>query len=286
MIEINIPVAITFALLYNIIQNLSKGLQKYAIDGASLEYLREKNKDPEHRKKFRLWMWGTIGTIGSNAFLVMAQPFAPHSSFSVAFGGFGLLSLVVYSHFKLNENIRTPEILGALIILVATFLFGIFVEDTKPIGIKYNILSTISLTLLGVLIILALISRNSGYRGHEFVWGIISGFFGGMGAVLLQTSAISSGRDYGSMTKTWDLWIALLCAFLAFASTQYGFKHGNATIIVTIYNAISLLVPIIMDIYVLEKEIPAFQLVMLGFIGFGTILLTAFRDWDKKVKKQ
>ena len=64
MSSLNIGLAVTFALLYNITLNISKGAQKYGIDGLSKEILKQWRQRPELKRKFIFWTVGSFGKIG------------------------------------------------------------------------------------------------------------------------------------------------------------------------------------------------------------------------------
>jgi drug/metabolite transporter (DMT)-like permease len=283
----NLPLAILFALLFTLTLNLSKGIQKYGIAGLSIELIKNWKEHPELRRNFIFWTVGSTGTAVASVFQILAQPYAPSSSFVPAFSGIGLMALVLFSYFILKENIRWPEIIGSIVIVIATLLFGL-AADEKPTGsIDYGLLGLIFLIPFLVLIIAALWSRSNQRKGHAIIWGAMAGFFSGFSIALSHTAAIEGERNLWSMLLTINLLLSIVNAQGAFWFTQYGFKYGHASIVVTFYSTFSLIFPILIDIIALDYAIPPFQLLMLALIGVGVILLTAFRkdaDIEKKTE--
>ncbi len=83
--KVNLVIAIIFSLSYTIVLNLSKGIQKYGIEGLSPETLKQWRTRPELKKKFFIWLIGSIGTNVAALLAIIAQKYAPSSSFPVAF---------------------------------------------------------------------------------------------------------------------------------------------------------------------------------------------------------
>jgi multidrug transporter EmrE-like cation transporter len=278
MAQVNLTLAIFFALLYNITLNLSKGTQKYGIEGLSKELLKKWRERPELKRKFIFWTVGSLGTTVAVVFQLLAQPHAPNSSFVAAFGGIGLLALLIFSYYILNERIKKPEIAGALLVVAATLVFGFTAKDVPSTTVDYNKMVLLAIIPLVIMFILAIISYKNGFKGHAVIWGSIAGFFSGLGIALSQTAAIGGDRNYVGMLLTLDIWLALATGQGAFWGTQYGFKHGHATVVVTLYNTFMLIVPIMVDLIVLGYEMPSIQIAMLICIAIGVVLLTAFRE--------
>lgn len=281
----NLPLAILFSVLFTLTLNLSKGIQKYGIAGLSIELIKNWKDHPELRQNFIYWTVGSTGTAVASIFLYLAQLYAPSSSFVAAFSGVGLMALVIFSYFILKEVIRLPEIIGSVLIVIATLLFGLVADEKPTATIDYGLLGFIFIIPFLIFIGVAFWSKRNGRKGHAIVWGIIAGFFSGFSIALTHTAAIEGDRSFWSMLLTINLWASIAVAQGAFWCTQYGFKFGHASIVVTMYSTFSLIVPIIIDIIALNYLIPPFQLVMLALIGVGVILLTAFRkDVEKKVE--
>jgi uncharacterized membrane protein len=279
MVETNIPLAVMCSILYAVILNLSKGVQKYGIAGLSLETIKRWKERPELKRNFKIWLIGSLGTVVSVIFQFVGQLFVPegNSSFLPAFSGVGLMALVIFSYFMLKEKIRAPEIIGTIIILISTVIYGLSARDAGiEVETDYVLFFYVALIPLIMLFVIGIISVKHNHKGHAIIWGTIAGFFAGLAIPLSQTSIISGG-GLGGALGTWDLYLAIVLGQLAFIFTQYGFAHGQATIVVTLYNTLMLGVPVIIDIVVLQQQMGPIELLMLLFIGIGVILLTAFR---------
>ncbi|HMF31960.1 MAG TPA: hypothetical protein VKK79_11120 [Candidatus Lokiarchaeia archaeon] len=279
MTDLNLIYATLLALAYNITLNLSKGVQKWGIEGLSTETLKQWRQRPELKKKFYAWGIGSIGTIVAVVLQVVAQLFTDKSSYIAAFGGIGLMCLVIFSYYVLGESIKVPEKAGIIVVVVATLVFGFTVEaPTATVAVDYVLLTWITVIPLDLLFLIGFASIKHNYKGHAVIWGSVAGFFSGLGIALSQTAVTSGGRDVVGTLLRPDLWIALATGQGAFWCTQYGFKHGHASIVVTLYNTLALVVPVVVDLVVLARVISVVSLAMLGCIGVGVVLLTAFRE--------
>ncbi len=278
MNDMDLVVATILALLSTIILNISKGIQKWGIEGLSLETLKKWRERPELKKRFYAWGIGSLGTIPPAILTVVAQLFTDKSSYVAAFSGIGLMCLVIFSYFVLKEEIRLPEKVGSAIVVIATLIFGITSEEpTAAPNIDYGFFAMITLIPLAGLFCLGWVSIHHGYKGHAIIWGAVAGFFAGLGIALSQTAVTSGGREVAGTLLRPDLYIALGTGQGAFWFTQYGFKHGQASIVVTLYNTLSIAVPVIVDLTVLGRVVGTIPLIMLACIGAGVVLLTAFR---------
>lgn len=278
MIEVNLLIAVLLSLGYAIVLNISKGIQKYGIDGLSIDTLKQWKQRPELKKKFFTWVIGSAGTTGASLLLIIAQPFVPNSSFPVAFSGVGLMCLVIFSYFILNEQIKLPEIIGVFVVLTATLIFGLNAGNRPSTQVDYMRFALLGIPPLVIFLLCGLWSIKNNHRGHAIIWGALAGLCAGLAVSFAQTAAISGNRDLLAMIYGPEIYIALLLGGGAFWFTQYGFKHGMATIVITLYNTLLIAVPVCVDIFVLKQDLPFIQLAMLFCIGIGVILLTAFRE--------
>ncbi len=188
------------------------------------------------------------------------------------------MCLVIFSYYFLHEKIKRIEVVGIILVIITTITFGFVAEDIPAVSVDYGTLIIFVITVLGTLFLIGIWSICHNYKGHAIIWGAIAGFFSGLGIALSQTAAISGDRTILGMLLTPDLWIAFMTGQGAFWFTQYGFKHGNATVVATLYNTLMLGVPVIVDILVLKQQLPFIQILMLIGIGIGVVLLTAFRQ--------
>lgn len=278
MSEVNLPIAIVFAILYTLTLNISKGIQKYGIGGLSVETIKKWREKPELKKNFIIWLIGSIGTAIAALFQLSAQPYTPNASFVPAFSGIGLMGLVIFSHFLLNEKAKIPEIVGTIIIIIATLIFGLVAEDKPSVEVDYLNLILIFIIPIVILFGIAYISGKNDHRGHAIIWGTIAGICAGFSIALSHTAAIEGEREFLGMVITFNMLFSLITAQGSFWFTQVGFKHGHATSVVTMYSTLSLAVPILIDFFVLDYVIPGLQLIMMVVIGIGVVLLTAFRE--------
>ncbi|MCP4760564.1 MAG: hypothetical protein GY870_02210 [archaeon] len=275
---VNLLIATILGLTSSIFLSISKGLQKFGIEGISLKILKEGRKKPELRRKFWIWMIGTIGCNIAAIIFVIAQPFAPNASYVSAFSGIGLSSLIIFSYYVLKEKIKKPEIIGLIIIVIATFIFGTTTSEESAGEPNYGILIILAIVPTIIIILLGFWSKNHNHKAHAVIWGSFAGLCAGISTALFHTSAVSADRGLLAMLITIDFWIATSVDSGSFIFTQWGFKYGQASIVVTMYNTMSIVFPIIVDIFVFQAHLNPITLAMFGCIIVGVVLLTAFRE--------
>jgi len=156
-------------------------------------------------------------------------------------------------------------------------MYGLTANESAATSVDYLRFLYLVVIILVIGFSIGFWSIKHGYKGHAVIWGSIAGFFSGLGISLSQTAAVSGDRDIFAMIFTLDFMLAILTGNGAFWFTQYGVKRGQATIVVTFYNVFMLITPILVDYFVLGSSIPPLQFGVLGLIGIGIVLLTAFR---------
>lgn len=166
---LNLTIAVILAICYNVTLNLSKGIQKWGIEGLSLDIIKKGKDDPKLRKRFNVWLFGSIGTIVATVFQFLAQPFAPNSSFVAAFGGIGLMALVIFSYFVLKEDIKKIEVIGIILVMVATIIYGLTASETAATNVDYLRFVYMVVIILGIGFSIGIWSIKHEYKAHAVI---------------------------------------------------------------------------------------------------------------------
>jgi len=138
MIEMNLIIGIIIGLTAYMLVNLGRGFQKMAIEGLKVDRkIKSKNSG--------IWIFGSFLAIIHMFFQWIALLFAPINVIA-PLEGVGLIVLVLFSYFILNENITKTEILGILLIILGVILGTAF--NPNPNIIQSNDFNLISYTIL------------------------------------------------------------------------------------------------------------------------------------------
>ena len=98
---------IAYVMLY-----LGKGIQKYAIEGLKID----KSIKSKHSG---IWMFGLVLTTTYMFIQWLALLFAPVNIIT-PLNGIGLIVLLLFSYYKLHEEIYKIQIIGVILIIIGT----------------------------------------------------------------------------------------------------------------------------------------------------------------------
>jgi uncharacterized membrane protein len=265
---------ISYLLLY-----IGKGIQKYAIEGFK-EVKNEKKEDKRKKtgkaaKNSGIWIFGTILTA---AFLFIQ--WIPLTYFDTPINliapleGFGLIVLLVFSYFVLKEKVTRIEIFGAVLVIVGIIFINVVASSpTALLREDVNFTSfwiffgiIFGLETLGILIA-TLILNNKRWSGM-----LIALLAGTCMAWQTLSKRISDIKGLG--------WIFVFVVFaLATATlgfTQWAFTKIQANLVVPIFTSTSIILTAILGNFVINEIIKLIQIVGMGIIVIGIVLISAF----------
>jgi len=276
---------ITFGLINTCLLHLAKTMERHGIEIFSRKKsLKEKGKKPI------IYIIGLILNNITFLWQILGLMYSSAAVFSSVFG-IGLIITMLYSYFILEENIKTPELIGAILIIIGTTMVGFYYigQDQAPIE-KFNQQNLFLLLIIVFILFGALIafSWKTGI-GVAIIFGIVAGCFGGMDNVFKRVGFAELGFfDAFLGVFRLDIFsiiflLSFVVGFLAFMFTQIGFAKGaDASKLVPMYNSFYILMPIIFElIIVVGTTISFIQIIAIIIIISGIFLMNIFKDPEK-----
>ena len=229
---------------------LGKGIQKYAIEGLKID----KSIKSKHSG---IWIFGLILTTTYMFIQWLALIFAPINLIA-PLGGIGLIVLLLFSYYKLHEEIYKIQIIGVILIIIGTTLITIFNPNTGELNaedLSLPLLLAFSLSVILIEFIFIIISKLKNDIGAWLVIGITAGTFNAFQTVSKRITAIPDPL----ITLLFTL-ITLIMAILTLLFTQYGFTKAKANITVTSYTSTSISLAVLLSLIALNEQIILFKL--------------------------
>ena len=228
-----------------------------------------------------LWLLGLFLTIISVGFYFVALLWAPFSAIA-PLSGFGLIILVIFAHIDLKESLKKMEILSFSLILVgiivSSYLTSLeIVSFTWDEWLGYahslggNLLIGLSI-LFSVILIIIPFARKTKMKAYNIA--IFAGIIAGVQTILIKGITVwFSAQNWNINLVIVIIYILsmLLTALISTGSLQFAFKEGKVSIIMAIYNGITILFPIFFG-GLLLKEWENMITVNKVFLGIAILL--------------
>ena len=275
----NIPLVILLGVVFSIQTHLAKALERQGIEVFDQIKARIQKRDGMDAGLKKPLIY-TIGVgLNNTVFIwaVLAQPHGPPALFTSMFG-VGLVFLILYAAFILKEPVTRFGVAGATLIFAGTLVIG--VENISRVNSgRFNMdVNTMAAVLLVwiALGVLSIIWANR-YRDLTLIaliYGAFAGGLGGLDPFLKGVGQNLGGGEPGILPSTFLGTLIFLASFLigfiAFLVTQFGFaRKAPASVLVPAYNAMYIVLPVILQIFLL----PAYAIYWTTVIGIGLIII-------------
>ena len=251
--------------------NLGKGIQKMKVkvlgQGRAMF-------SPEHRRDFRIWLFGALLTTSATGFFSVALKFTDKSSLVSALNGVGLLGLVFFAWLVLKEPMGIREWVGAGLVVVGTTVMG-YMDQPLPQGQSYALASFVHILaiLAAIFLPLALLALKK-VRLHGLVFGAIVGALIGIAMILGDMALVKAqGSLLGQLQNPYP-YAALFCGASALALTQFAFWRATALAVVPTINSFIILVPVLVEYFTFGTVLQPAQYLAIALIVLGVVLLT------------
>jgi drug/metabolite transporter (DMT)-like permease len=213
--------AIVLGLIGMIVLHIGIGVQKMGVAAMS----GHEKGSAEAKRGFRIWLGG-IAITGLGAVCnFVALMFELSASSLAVFSGIGLLALVIFAQFFLEEVVGRAEIGALILILLGTALGGIPVSPGVAAESAMFYLFAVSLTAMAVAFLVTIVGPWT-YR--ELCQGGLSGVLGGL-AINVQKELA------GPEVNSHSLYFVVLWAGLtlgAFTIVNLAFRKERAVVLV------------------------------------------------------
>ncbi len=262
-----IIIGIIIGILAYFVLNLGKGIQKAAIEGFKADKkIKGKNSG--------VWIVGTILTSVYMFIQWIALFFAPVNIIA-PLEGIGLIVLIAFSYLVLNEDINATEIIGILFIIFGVIIATAFnpnTSDVQPGDFNPLIFIILLSVLFAVESIFILASRIQGDKAAGFILGTTAGTLMAFQTVSKRITAIPDL----SLTIAFGI-LTLVFAIFTLLTTQWAFAKSKANRVVPCFTSASISLSILIGVFSLQEVIDIPQIVGIGIVVFGVIILTGFR---------
>lgn len=259
--------------------------------------VNEVSPDARDKRFFRtlakrpLWLLGIFMQIGiSSACLLLAQ-YHIGPTLVPGLQGVGLIVLAIGSVRINNETLEKPEIVGILLLILATALVGVceLEIEVSKFDFQQTWFFRNAMVFTGIIstifILLELTQRRSGFYIKSILLSLISGFMYALSDFWTSPLVGTIGGVFKGEAN-WTEWSLFLMAcvllissnILAIGKTQMAFKYGPASILIPLRHVPSLVAPVFVYFFVYSMTAPKnyslwFFLVSIVLITISSYLL-------------
>ncbi|MGV9200218.1 MAG: hypothetical protein ACOC44_13445 [Promethearchaeia archaeon] len=284
-----------FGIIFSNILHLAKAMEKH---GLTILLSKEEGKEElsfkEKVKKSPIYI---IGLILNNTVFVwqfIGVSFSSAAVFSSMFGT-GLIILMLYSHYILEEKIIRSELIGALVIMAGTIMVGVLHIINPPPNENFIYERFyIVLVVIGIVFAILLIFSAKKKIGIALIFGSIAGSFGGMDNIfkrmsLKDLSLLEVIEGVFTLNPISYIFLfSFIVAGLAFALTQIGFGfNANASKLVPMYNSFYICAPIFIELIIVENAtLSVAKIIAIGIIVLGIFIMNIFKSPKEMTQAQ
>ncbi|MBA7636748.1 hypothetical protein ES703_44376 [subsurface metagenome] len=281
-----IVLGLLFGIVNTVVLHLAKAMERHGI-----EIFSRKKTFKQKGKKPLIYIIGFA--LNNTVFIwqILGTTFASAAVFSSVFG-LGLILLMLYSHYILHEEIKTPELIGALLIVIGTTLIGFLYIIEPPEAGVINYTNFFILLIFISVIFTILISYSWKTKiGIALIFGAVAGTFGGMDNVFKRMGLSSSNflEVFAGVFRLEILSIIFVISFflglLALTLTQIGFAKGaEASKLVPMYNSLYITGPVIFELIIIEGATVSIGIILsIIVIILGVFLMNIFKKNEEEL---
>ncbi|MFO8064496.1 MAG: hypothetical protein ACQETQ_02705 [Spirochaetota bacterium] len=231
--------------------HLSKGVMRLGMS-------RLRSEEASKRRASAIYTTGILMNFTNPFWVILANRFAP-TVFYTSMYGLGLLSLLLFSRYKLDEKLSSSQYLGIVVIVGGTLLvgFGNLVGGKPSLyGANTGFLITVAVLWLVLTPTLALLLRRGKIGIQEFYFGLAAG---GLAALEAMVKGVSQAGEFSNTflpqsSFTWWLFVmSFLGAAGAFAMIQWSYlRRCRASMMGTIYDVAYVTMPLLLTASIVE----------------------------------
>ena len=276
--------SVVLGLIFGIINTLTLHLAK-AMERHGIEIFSRKKSFKEKGKKPLIYI---IGFILNNTIIIwqiLGTTFASAAVFSSVFG-LGLILLMIYSHFILNEEINSYELIGAILIIIGTTMVGFFYIVEPEVTGNINYVNFFIIILVMIIFFSILIGFSWKTKiAVAFIFGAVAGTMGGTDNVLKRIGLTSSNfiEAFAGVFRleinSYIFLFSFLAGFFALILTQIGFAKGaDASKLVPMYNSLYIAGPVFFELLIVQEATVSIGIILsILIIIVGVFMMNIFK---------
>lgn len=270
-----VGVALLLGIVASSCLHLSQGLMRWGI-----QRMKMNRSDSQAR---RVYVAGLLLNFTAPLWVMVANLFAPTIWFTSMFAT-GLITLLVFSHYYLDDSLTITKVIGAIAIVLATLMLTLSgLHTLAETNIQLPILIVCSVVWVVLTPCIALGMKKASLTFQEIHFGCAAGGFFALDSLWKSTSQMKSDGSVSFLPADPIGWLIFLVSFMgaagAFFMMQWSYlRHCRATSVVIGHNAMYVLLPIAILLYaagMIESiaALNAFMLAALGCLIVGVGLL-------------
>lgn len=280
-----IILGLLFGIVNTMVLHLAKAMERHGI-----EIFSRKKSFKEKGKKPLIYIIGFALNNTVVIWQILGTTFAPATVFSSVFG-LGLILLMLYSHYILHEEFKTPELIGATLIVIGTTMVGfLYIIEPPETGVINYPNFFILLIVISIIFTLLISFSWKTKIGIAFIFGAVAGTLGGMDNVFKRMGLTSSNliEAFAGVFRLEVLSIIFVISFflglLALTLTQIGFAKGaDASRLVPMYNSLYIAASVIFELIIIEgATISIGVIISIIVIIVGVFLMNIFKKTEEK----
>jgi len=231
--------------------HLSKGVMRLGL-------VQLRAAEANKRRASLVYTAGILMNFTNPFWVILANRFAP-TVFYTSMYGLGLLSLVFFSRYKLNEKLRGSQYAGILIIIVGTLLVGfgnLMGGKASLYGANSGFLITVAILWLVLTPLFAVVLRRGSVGLQELYFGLTAG---GLAALEAMAKGVSQAGPVSNtfLPQTTFAWWLFLASFLgaagAFGMIQWSYlRHCRASMMGSVYDVAYVGMPLLLTAAIVE----------------------------------
>ncbi len=281
MSKILFTVSVLSGLTSFALYNIGFALEKKAIQKLPDE-IKEKTKSMlKAVLTNRLWLLGLFLTMTSVGLYFLALMWAPLSTIA-PLAGFGLVVLVIFAHVDLKESLKRIEILSFALIVIGICVSS-YLTSTEDITYTWELYTARAHSLGGILFLCLTVVIGIGFLSvrmtrikkiTSYSIAFFAGSLAGIQAIMIKgaTVWISNGvYNQNLLVFLSFIFAILMTALFSTGSLQFSFKEGRVSIVMSIYNGVMTVFPILFGGIILQ-EWSSLQIISKVFLGISVML--------------
>ncbi len=231
--------------------HLSKGVMRLGL-------VRLRTAEANKRRASMVYTAGILMNFTNPFWVILANRFAP-TVFYTSMYGLGLLSLVLFSRYKLHERLHGSQYVGILIIIVGTLLVGfgnLMGGKASLYGANSGFLITVAILWLVLTPLFAVVLRRGSVGLQELYFGLTAG---GLAALEAMVKGVSQAGAVSNtfLPQTTFAWWLFLASFLgaagAFGMIQWSYlRHCRASLMGSVYDVAYVGMPLLLTAAIVE----------------------------------
>ena len=231
--------------------HLSKGVMRLGL-------VRLRTAEANKRRASMVYTAGILMNFTNPFWVILANRFAP-TVFYTSMYGLGLLSLVVFSRYKLHERLHGSQYVGILIIIVGTLLVGfgnLMGGKASLYGANSGFLITVAILWLVLTPLFAVVLRRGSVGLQELYFGLTAGGLAALEAMVKGVSQAGAVSNTFLPQTTFGWWL-FLASFLgaagAFGMIQWSYlRHCRASLMGSVYDVAYVGMPLLLTAAIVE----------------------------------